>query len=178
MAGLQGLHLLPQELSGLSLLICTMLRVQAETLCLMSGCLRALWCPSCYMSHPSTAPCRCPSHITLAHSPAVAQQTTLLGQGLHTALYLNRMSAQALGDVFSAFAAALGAADKVIELIQRLPDMPDPGRLQPDSFSGHLELKDVEFSYPSRPDTRVLNGVSLSVAPGEASRQPYPSTCS
>ena len=88
------------------------------------------------------------------------------------------MSAQALGDVFSAFAAALGAADKVIELIQRLPDMPDPGRLQPDSFSGHLELKDVEFSYPSRPDTRVLNGVSLSVAPGEASRQPYPSTCS
>ena len=76
---------------------------------------------------------------------------------------------QALGDVFSAFAAALGAADKVIELIQRLPQMPDPGGLKPGSFSGHLELKDVEFSYPSRPDTRVLSGVSLSVKPGEAS---------
>lgn len=72
--------------------------------------------------------------------------------------------------MFSAFAAALGAADKVIELIQRLPQMPDPGGLKPSSFSGHLELKDVEFSYPSRPDTRVLNGISLSVKPGEASR--------
>ena len=72
--------------------------------------------------------------------------------------------------MFSAFAAALGAADKVIELIQRLPQMPDPGGLMPSSFSGHLELKDVEFSYPTRPDTRVLNGISLSVKPGEASR--------
>ena len=72
--------------------------------------------------------------------------------------------------MFSAFAAALGAADKVVELIQRLPRMPGPGQLlAPGSFAGHLELKEVEFSYPSRPDTRVLNGVSLSVKPGEAS---------
>ena len=88
-------------------------------------------------------------------------------KGLHDSL-------QALADVFSAFAAALGAADKVIELIQRLPKMPDPGGLKPSSFSGHLELKDVEFSYPSRPDTRVLGGVSLSVKPGEASHRFLP----
>ena len=75
---------------------------------------------------------------------------------------------QQLGDVFSAFSAALGAADKVVELIQRAPQMPDPGRLQPGAFSGHLELRGVDFSYPSRPDMRVLSGVSLSVAPGEA----------
>ena len=81
--------------------------------------------------------------------------------------------AQQLGDVFSAFAAALGAADKVVELIQRAPQMPDPGGLQPGAFGGHLELRDVDFSYPSRPDTRVLSGVSLSVAPGEA-RHPQP----
>ena len=74
--------------------------------------------------------------------------------------------------MFSAFAAALGAADKVVELIQRAPQMPDPGGLQPGAFSGHLELRDVEFSYPSRPDTRVLSGVSLSVAPGEARHPP------
>ena len=40
------------------------------------------------------------------------------------------MPVQELADVFSAFAAALGAADKVISLIQRLPQMPDPGRAQ------------------------------------------------
>ena len=43
--------------------------------------------------------------------------------------------AQSLGDVFSAFAAALGAADKVIDMIQRRPHMPPAGDLQASSFS-------------------------------------------
>ena len=34
-------------------------------------------------------------------------------------------------------------------------------------FSGRLELKDVRFAYSSRPEAPVLNGLSLSVAPGE-----------
>lgn len=74
---------------------------------------------------------------------------------------------QALGDVFSAFAAALGAADKVIELIQRLPKLPAAGSLRPPTFCGRLELQDVDFSYPSRPSARVLSAISLRVNPGE-----------
>ncbi|CAL5221232.1 g3384 [Coccomyxa viridis] len=99
----------------------------------------------------------------------VLQDRMSAGSLVSFMLYVTSLNGalQALADVFSAFAAALGAADKVIELIQRLPKMPDPGGLKPSSFSGHLELKDVEFSYPSRPDTRVLGGVSLSVKPGE-----------
>jgi ABC-type multidrug transport system fused ATPase/permease subunit len=69
--------------------------------------------------------------------------------------------------VFSAFAAALGAADKVVELIQRQPQMPGPGSLRPDAFSGRLELDSVDFSYPARPGARVLSGISLRVNPGE-----------
>ncbi|CAL8468414.1 g7954 [Coccomyxa elongata] len=74
---------------------------------------------------------------------------------------------QALGDVFSAIAAALGAADKVIELIQRVPKMPEAGNLRPSTFCGRLELQDVSFSYPSRPTSRVLDSISLRVNPGE-----------
>ncbi len=74
---------------------------------------------------------------------------------------------QALGDVFSAFAAALGAADKVIEMIQREPQMPAAGALRPAAFEGRLELQGVDFCYPGRPATRVLSGVSLQVNPGQ-----------
>ncbi len=69
--------------------------------------------------------------------------------------------------MFSAIAAALGAADKVIELIQRVPKMPEAGSLRPSTFYGRLELQDVSFSYPSRPTSRVLDSISLRVNPGE-----------
>ena len=90
---------------------------------------------------------------------------------------MHGLAAQALGDVFSAFAAALGAADKVIELIQRPPKMPNAGSLQPPSFSGRLELQDVSFSYPSRPNARVLDSISLRVNPGEVRTCAAPQTC-
>ncbi len=83
------------------------------------------------------------------------------------------MHEQALGDVFSAIAAALGAADKVIELIQRVPKMPEAGNLRPSTFCGRLELQDVSFSYPSRPTSRVLDSISLRVNPGEVSLWGY-----
>ena len=35
------------------------------------------------------------------------------------------------------------------------------------NFEGHLEMRGVEFAYPTRPDAPVLRGLSLRVAPGE-----------
>lgn len=79
------------------------------------------------------------------------------------------LAVQSLGDVFSAFAAALGAADKVVEMIQREPQLPGAGTLRPEAFAGRLELRDVSFCYPTRPGTRVLNAISLKVNPGQVS---------
>jgi ATP-binding cassette subfamily B (MDR/TAP) protein 1 len=36
-----------------------------------------------------------------------------------------------------------------------------------DRLSGRIELQDVRFSYPGRPDHRVLRGISLSAEPGQ-----------
>lgn len=84
-------------------------------------------------------------------------------------LYQQSLSAafQALGDVFSALSAAVGAADKVIELMQRQPAVPAAGKLTPPEFGGQLELRDVNFSYPARPQSLVLRNFNLSIDPGE-----------
>lgn len=74
---------------------------------------------------------------------------------------------QMMGDIFSALAAAVGAADKVVSLIQREPGIPAPGRLQPPEFAGRIQLDSVVFSYPARPHVSVLNGLSLTINPGE-----------
>lgn len=74
---------------------------------------------------------------------------------------------QLLGDVFSSLTAAVGAADKVVELMQQRPAIPAHGALRPADFAGRLELDCVTFSYPARPEAPVLNGLSLKVEPGE-----------
>jgi ABC-type multidrug transport system fused ATPase/permease subunit len=58
---------------------------------------------------------------------------------------------------------------KVIELIKRRPRESPPGDFIPDSgtLQGSLELQGVAFAYPGRPTQRVLNGLSLTVSPGE-----------
>ena len=52
-------------------------------------------------------------------------------------------------------------------MIQREPQLPSAGSLRPEAFAGRLELREVSFSYPTRPGTRVLNAISLKVNPGQ-----------
>ena len=52
---------------------------------------------------------------------------------------------------------AVGASNKVFQFIDRKPEIRyDIGKLAPAQMEGRLELKNVSFSYPSRPDTEVL----------------------
>lgn len=53
------------------------------------------------------------------------------------------VTAQSLGDVFSSLSAAVGAADKVVEMIKREPQIPPPGSLAPSDFRGRVELQNV-----------------------------------
>lgn len=68
----------------------------------------------------------------------------------------------------SAFSAGQVAAFKIFETINRKPDI-DPysidGRVLED-IKGDVELRDVDFSYPSRPNDMIFSGFSLRVASG------------
>ena len=49
--------------------------------------------------------------------------------------------------------------------------------LYQESVSGAVTVKDVQFSYPARPDVQVLQGLSLSLSPGKTLALVGPSGC-
>ncbi|KAJ0550342.1 putative ABC transporter, P-loop containing nucleoside triphosphate hydrolase [Helianthus annuus] len=69
----------------------------------------------------------------------------------------------------SAFAKARVAAAKIFQITDHKPSVGKNGEtgIELDSVSGLVELKDVNFSYPSRPDVKILNNFSLSVPSGK-----------
>ncbi|KAH9671330.1 ABC transporter B family member 1 [Citrus sinensis] len=69
----------------------------------------------------------------------------------------------------SAFAKAKVAAAKIYRIIDHKPsiDRNSESGLELDSVSGLIELKHVDFSYPSRPEVRILNNFSLTVPAGK-----------
>ncbi|KAI3748433.1 hypothetical protein L6452_11495 [Arctium lappa] len=69
----------------------------------------------------------------------------------------------------SAFAKARVAAAKIFQIIDHKPSIDRNGEsgLELDSVSGLVELKNVTFSYPSRPDVKILNNFTLSVPAGK-----------
>jgi ABC-type multidrug transport system fused ATPase/permease subunit len=62
-----------------------------------------------------------------------------------------------------------GAAYFIYELIDRQPpiDSRSPAGLCPAELTGNIQLKDVKFHYPSRPEVPILQGLSLSIVRGQ-----------
>eukprot|EP01018_Ginkgo_biloba_P030331 Gb_08614 [translate_table: standard] len=65
----------------------------------------------------------------------------------------------------SAFAAGQAAASKMFEVIHRQPeiDVYDMRGLVPDDLRGEIELRDIYFRYPSRPDVPIFSGFSFGI---------------
>jgi ABC transporter fused permease/ATP-binding protein len=90
--------------------------------------------------------------------------------GLTSFLVYSLFVAFALGalvDVWADFMRASGAAERVFELLDRTPAIPTVGGDRPAAIQGRVELQGVRFSYPARPDAPVLQGIDLSIQPGE-----------
>jgi ATP-binding cassette subfamily B protein len=90
--------------------------------------------------------------------------------GLTSFLIYSLMVGSALGaltDLWADFMRASGAAERVFELIDRRPAIPPSGGERLPSHQGRVEFQQVRFAYPARPDVPVLQGVDLTLAPGE-----------
>ncbi|KAG1361415.1 ABC transporter B family member 1 [Cocos nucifera] len=69
----------------------------------------------------------------------------------------------------AAFAKARVAAAKIYRTIDHKPsiDRNNESRTELNAVTGHVELKNVDFAYPSRPDVPVLRNFSLSAPAGK-----------
>jgi ATP-binding cassette subfamily B (MDR/TAP) protein 1 len=68
----------------------------------------------------------------------------------------------------SVFAAGQAAAFKMFETINRKPkiDAYDSNGRELNDIRGDIELRDVYFSYPARPEEQIFSGFSLSIPRG------------
>jgi ABC transporter fused permease/ATP-binding protein len=100
--------------------------------------------------------------LVLRGDMTVGQLTSFLIYTLMVAMALG-----GLADLWADFMRAAGAAERVFELLDRVPAIPAHGGALPVEVTGKVELAGVRFAYPTRPDVTVLDGVNLAIAPGE-----------
>lgn len=77
-------------------------------------------------------------------------------------------SVGAISEVISDLQRAAGATERLVELLEspsEILEMPNAKTLPLAPVS--LTLEDVHFAYPTRPDQKVIQGVSLQTQPGE-----------
>nr|QST14979.1 ABCB1-1 protein [Diaphanosoma celebensis] len=68
-----------------------------------------------------------------------------------------------------AFSIARGAAANIYSVIDRTPEIDSSSSAgsKPSQFVGNISFDNVKFDYPSRPDVKILQGVSFSVSAGQ-----------
>lgn len=61
-----------------------------------------------------------------------------------------------LGEVWTGLMQSVGAARKVCEYIDRKPNLDLDGDYIPEKVTGKIEFRNVSFSYPTRPQNKIL----------------------
>ncbi|PFH54100.1 hypothetical protein AMATHDRAFT_186925 [Amanita thiersii Skay4041] len=116
--------------------------------------------------------------IYAAYSLAFSFGTTLINSGnanagvvvnVFMAILIGSFSLALLAPEMQAVTHGRGAAAKLYATIDRVPDIDssDPGGLKPEKVEGEISLENIYFNYPSRPNVRVVNGLSITFRAGK-----------
>ncbi|MGH0137667.1 UNVERIFIED_CONTAM: hypothetical protein FKN15_018638 [Acipenser sinensis] len=112
------------------------------------------------------------AHLLLQRLIGLAMQVLMLYYGRHliragemstgnlVAFILYQMdlgsNIQTLVHICGEMLNSVGAAAKVFEYLDRRPLVSTDGSLQPETLRGHVQFRNVSFTYPSRPDVLVI----------------------
>ena len=74
-----------------------------------------------------------------------------------------------LPDLFAKIQKSIGATESLITIIQQETEEIDTSKpiTNKKFLTGKIELKNLNFSYPSRREIQILNGLNLNIKPGE-----------
>ncbi|TVR02111.1 MAG: ATP-binding cassette domain-containing protein [Deltaproteobacteria bacterium] len=100
-------------------------------------------------------------HLVLAEAMSLGQLTSFVLYTLIVAFSLGT-----LAGLWTDLMRASGAAERVFDLLDERADVERPGGLRPEHAKGRVAFRGVRFAYPTRPDTEVLAGIDLELAPG------------
>jgi ATP-binding cassette subfamily B protein len=81
-------------------------------------------------------------------------------------LMLVAIGVGSLGSLWGDFAAGLGASERIFEILEKQSLELTTGK-KPEKVFGKIEFSNVNFSYPSRKDIKVIKNLSFSVSPGQ-----------
>ena len=106
-------------------------------------------------------------HLVLSNAMSAGELTAYILYVLFVAVSLGVLSG-----LWTDFARALGAGERVFGLLDAAGRDPRPGPSTDANASasitrGHVQFRHVSFTYPTRPDSPVLNDVSFEVRPGQ-----------
>ncbi|EEB85094.1 ABC transporter transmembrane domain-containing protein [Roseobacter sp. GAI101] len=75
----------------------------------------------------------------------------------------------ALSEIWGELQRAAGATERLVELLQTEDTVQDPLQpaVLPSPVAGRITFENVAFSYPARPGVQALDGISLTINPGE-----------
>lgn len=78
------------------------------------------------------------------------------------------VSVSGLSSFYTDLNKSLGAATRLYEIIDREPIISNQGGIIPIEVpQGHIEFKDIKFSYPSRDDVQIFHDLKLDIQPGQ-----------
>lgn len=101
----------------------------------------------------------------------VRMDVMTIGELVQFVIYAGIMagSTAALSEIWGELQRAAGATERLMELLGSVDSVKDPEDAVPPPVpaKGEIRFEDVVFHYPTRPDHAALNGISLTVKPGE-----------
>ncbi|KAL0079725.1 P-loop containing nucleoside triphosphate hydrolase protein [Phycomyces blakesleeanus] len=85
------------------------------------------------------------------------------------AMIMGAMALLQLPPNLSAVSSACGAAYKIYDTIERVPEIDPDSSLgsQPANITGDIEFRNVKFTYPTRPDVPILKNLNIKIHAGQ-----------
>ncbi len=102
------------------------------------------------------------ARMVVAEELSLGELTSFLLYSLSVAFSLG-----ALAGLYGDLMRALGASERVFDLLHRSKGIEAGGGEPVGRLTGAIRFEDVRFAYPTRPEVAVIDGITLDVAPGD-----------